>query len=151
MPWSLAAALVAGLALALLASVTTAQHTSGHVLMDMTVRVAPGATEGHCLLLDAGTLEVSLRSVDDLADGPSGPPVFALGPYRTRPAQAGSPPEIEGIRVTRDRITTTLPVVEGLYCYSFAAGSTPEIDALPSREQATQFRFVTIRMTLTPQ
>lgn len=86
MRWSPCAALGAGLALALLASVATAQNASGHVLMDMTVRVAPGATEGHCLLLDAGTLEVSLRSVDDLPDGPTGPPVFALGPYRTRPA-----------------------------------------------------------------
>lgn len=151
MRWSLLAALAVCLALALLASVTSAQESSDRVLMDLTLRVALGRAGGHCLLLDAGTLEVSVQSVDGRADSPSGPPFFALGPYRTTPAQAGSPPEIEGIQVSAARITAALPVEGGLYCYSFSAGSTPEIDALPARERDAHFRYVAFRMTLASQ
>ncbi len=141
-----------GVLLALLViNPANAQESGGHLLMDMTLRVAPGEIEGHCLLLEAGTLEVSLQSADDRVGGPVTQPLFAMGPYRTSPAGPGSPPEIAGIAVTAARTTATLPVDGGLYCYSLSTEAAPEVHALPAREQVAHFRFVAITMTLTPQ
>jgi len=143
--------IAAMMALTVLALPAQAQDLGGRVLMDVTLRVAPGAADGHCLRLDAGMLDVSVQYVDGKPDSPITSPKFALGPYRTSPARPGSPPEIEGISVTAARTTATLPVVGGLYCYSISTQSTPEIDALPSREWAMYFQYVALRMVLTPQ
>jgi len=139
------------MALSVLTRPTQAQVPGDHILMDVILRVAPGATDGHCLRQDAGMLDVSVQYVDGKPDSPVTSPKFALGPYRTSPARPGSPPEIEGISVTAARTTATLPVVGGLYCYSISTQSTPEIDALPSREWAMYFQYVALKMVLTPQ
>ena len=141
------------LALIVLAWPAHAQDsTGGHVLLDATVRVAPGENGGLCLLLDtSGILEVSLQRVDDRDDSLIDAPIFALGPYRTSPAGSGDPPEIQAQPVTSMRTAITLPVESRLYCYSLSLKSTPAIEALPPRERATHFRFVTLKLTLTPQ
>ena len=146
------AALAALLALMLLAWPAEAQDTTSRILIDATVRVAPGENSGLCLLLDtSGTLDVSLQRVDERDDSLIGPPIFALGPYRTSPAGPGDPPETQGHPVTSVTTTITLPVEATLYCYSLNLRSTPAIEALPARERAAQFRFVALKLTLTPQ
>ena len=143
--------LAAVIALALLSWPASGQEAGNHVLMDMTVSIPPGDTVGHCVLLDAGTLDVTVQSVDDRAGGPVTQPVFSMGPYRTSPPGPGSPPEIDGVTVTVARTTTTLPVQGRLYCYNLRTEANQEIALLPSRERLAYFRFVSVKMVLTPQ
>ena len=145
-------ALAVLLALTTLAWPAHAQDSAGgHVLLDATVRVVPGENAGLCLLLDTGgTLELSLQRVDDRDDSLIGAPLFALGPYRTSPAGSGDPSEIQGQPVTTVRTALSLPVESRLYCYSLSLQSTPAIEALPARERVAHFRFVALKLTLTP-
>jgi hypothetical protein len=129
-----------------------AQDATSHVLMDMAIRVTPDAMQGQCFLMSgAGSLEVTAQSADTNFDPMVPPPLLYVGPYRTSPAGPGDAPEIQGQPVTPSKTTVTLPVQFPLYCYSLTLTLPSSTPIAIGPERTAQFRFVSLKLTYTPQ
>jgi hypothetical protein len=131
-----------GLALlALIGGTATAytQTADERVLMDVVVRVLPGGGDGHCLMLERGTLVVTLAP-----DGPAREPVrFGIGGWRIDSSATLQVPILAGSRTYETR------VIGGLYCYSLT--NDTYVDPQAGLAVLTQHgQMVRLRMALQP-
>jgi hypothetical protein len=68
------------------------QTAEERLRMDVVVRVLPGGSDGHCLMLDRGTLMITLAP-----DGPAREPVsFGIGGWRIDPSATLQVPLLAG-------------------------------------------------------
>src|SRR5215211_7286003 len=81
------------------------------LLIDVVVRVLPGAGDGHCILLDRGTLLVTLAPE---SAGSLEPVRFGIGGWRIDPSATLQVPLLPAPRTYETRVSG------GLYCYSLA-------------------------------
>ena len=104
------------LALALLLGAPTGHRAAAQdappqrVIADMVIRTLPLEGEGHCIVLEAGHLTVTLQLVGDT---PSRPVSFAFVGYR-----GSDPAATIGARPSLSTATFTAPLSGGLYCYT---------------------------------
>jgi hypothetical protein len=126
-------------------------QTAERVVMDMTLTVEPGEHVGFCFMLDSGSLSISTQAKPSEMASTVGPPILSFGPFRNHPAEAGSPPEIEQLRVTAARTVSTLPITGGAHCLNIFVDSTTETDLLRPDDRIPYRQFVAVTMALTPQ
>ena len=134
------AVVVLALMLALTPSAIAADEGSNErVLVDLTVQAVPGASVGHCALIEPGTLVATVK----IADPERGvlPVRFGMG----RASNADDDPRINTM-VATESVTYSIPLAGGRYCYSLyneaAMPAQTSVASLAAREQFVSLRLV---------
>ena len=138
-----ALALVAGPLIYPLASSRTLAQASERTIFDATIVAIPPAAAAPCMLV--GTGRITARAV--LTGHPAPQPVtLRLAGY-----EQGTPVVGASLPVGRDEVGTTLPLTDGLVCWTVEVSPAVDLSTADVTERSAYVQYVALTMTLAPE